>query len=92
MRLCLMPFHRLPRRARFVTFRATMPMTWRTICDGSLERLRAIGIERVVAVDLTRPDFGIPVVKVVIPGLEWDRNHPSYAAGPRARQVSGHSE
>src|SRR5205823_10369885 len=32
-----------------------------------LERLRAVGIERVIAVDLTRPDFGIPVVRVVIP-------------------------
>ena len=57
-----------------------------------LERLRAIGIQRVIAVDLTRPEFGIPVVRVVIPGLEWDRNHPNYAAGPRAQQVSGRSE
>jgi hypothetical protein len=29
---------------------------------------------------------------VVIPGLEWDRNHSNYAAGPRAQQVSGRSE
>jgi len=57
-----------------------------------LERLRAIGIQRVVAVDLTRPEFGIPVVRVVIPGLEWDSNHSDYAAGPRAQQVSGRSE
>jgi ribosomal protein S12 methylthiotransferase accessory factor len=57
-----------------------------------LEQLRAIGVQRVIAVDLTRPEFGIPVVKVVIPGLEWDRNHPSYAAGHRARHVSGRSE
>ncbi len=56
-----------------------------------LERLRAIGIERVVAVDLTRPEFGIPVVKVVIPGLEWDSNHSNYVAGPRAQQLSGRS-
>jgi YcaO-like protein with predicted kinase domain len=57
-----------------------------------LERLRAIGIQRVVAVDLTRPEFGIPVVRVVIPGLEWDRNHSNYVAGPRARQANGRSE
>ena len=57
-----------------------------------LERLRTIGVERVVAVNLTRPEFGIPVVKVVIPGLEWDPNHSNYAAGPRAQQVSGRSE
>ena len=57
-----------------------------------LERLRAIGIQRVIAVDLTRPEFGIPVVRVVIPGLEWDRNHSDYVAGPRAQQVGGRSE
>lgn len=57
-----------------------------------LERMRAIGIEQVVAVDLTRPEFGIPVVKVVVPGLEWDSNHANYVAGPRAQQASGRSE
>src|SRR5207253_7197769 len=35
-----------------------------------LERLRSVGIERVIAVDLTRSDFGIPVVRVVIPALD----------------------
>jgi YcaO-like protein with predicted kinase domain len=54
-----------------------------------LERLRAIGVERVIAVDLTRPDFGTPVVRMVIPGLEWDCTHPAYIPGPRARRASG---
>jgi ribosomal protein S12 methylthiotransferase accessory factor len=57
-----------------------------------LERLLATGIKQVVAVNLTRLDFEIPVVKVVIPGLEWDHNHPNYAAGRRAQQASGRSE
>ena len=57
-----------------------------------LERLRAIGVQRVVAVNLTRPEFGIPVVRMVIPGLEWDRNHSNYVAGPRAQQANGRSE
>ncbi len=35
----------------------------------TLRLLDAAGIRRVVAVDLTRPEFGIPVVMVVIPGL-----------------------
>ena len=56
-----------------------------------IERLRAGGIERVIAVDLTRPDFGIPVVRMVIPGLEWDCSHPDYTQGPRARAASGHA-
>lgn len=37
--------------------------------DMLLEKLRMCGIEEVVAVDLTRPEFGIPVVRVIIPGL-----------------------
>jgi ribosomal protein S12 methylthiotransferase accessory factor len=53
-----------------------------------LERLRAAGIERVVAVDLTRPVFGIPVVRVVIPGLDGDIRHPHYTPGPRARRAA----
>jgi YcaO-like protein with predicted kinase domain len=35
-----------------------------------LARLRAAGIGQVIAVDLTREEFGIPVVRVVVPGLE----------------------
>lgn len=35
-----------------------------------LERLRAIGIPRVLAVDLTHPDVGVDVFRVVVPGLE----------------------
>jgi YcaO-like protein with predicted kinase domain len=51
---------------------------------GSLTRLEAAGIERIVAVDLTRPEFEIPVVRLVIPGLEWDPHHPNYRPGKRA--------
>ena len=57
-----------------------------------LERLRAVGVERAIAVDLTRPDFGIPVVRMVIPGLEWDCTHPRYVRGPRARRAGGRAE
>ncbi len=35
-----------------------------------LERLYAVGCESVVVVDLTHPKLGIPVVKVIVPGLE----------------------
>jgi YcaO-like protein with predicted kinase domain len=35
-----------------------------------LTALRSAGISQVVAVDLTREEFGIPVVRVVVPGLE----------------------
>jgi ribosomal protein S12 methylthiotransferase accessory factor len=51
-----------------------------------LERLRSVGFDRVIAIDLTRSDFGIPVVRTVIPGLEWDCSHPDYIPGPRAQR------
>lgn len=52
-----------------------------------LERLNAAGLEQVVVVDLTRPEFGIPVVRVVIPGLESLHDAPGYVRGPRADKV-----
>jgi ribosomal protein S12 methylthiotransferase accessory factor len=57
-----------------------------------LQRLRSVGMDRVIAVNLTRSDFGIPVVRIVVPGLEWDCTHPDYTPGPRARQASLHSQ
>jgi ribosomal protein S12 methylthiotransferase accessory factor len=50
-----------------------------------LERLKAAGIREVVALDLTRPEFDVPVVRMVIPGLEGARMHPNYVAGARVR-------
>ncbi|AUX32174.1 MULTISPECIES: YcaO-like family protein [Sorangium] len=50
-----------------------------------LDRLRAAGIEQVAVVDLTKPELAIPVVRVVIPGLEGIGGIPGYVAGPRAR-------
>jgi YcaO-like protein with predicted kinase domain len=55
----------------------------------ALSRLQAIGAERAIAVDLTRPEFAIPVVRLVIPGLEWDPHHPNYRPGPRALESAG---
>jgi ribosomal protein S12 methylthiotransferase accessory factor len=53
-----------------------------------LERLQSAGFAQLVAVDLTRPEFDIPVFRVVIPGLEGDIKHPNYTRGPRARRVA----
>jgi YcaO-like protein with predicted kinase domain len=54
-----------------------------------LERLAAIGLEQVVVVDLTRPELGIPVVRVVIPGLEPLHDVPGYTPGARGRKELG---
>ena len=53
-----------------------------------LDRLRSIGLTQAVAVDLTLPEYGIPVVRMVVPGLEGFDHHPAqYQPGPRARAV-----
>ncbi|MDR6771623.1 YcaO-like family protein [Azospirillum sp. BE72] len=54
-----------------------------------LDRLRAVGIEEAVAVDLTKPEFGIPVVRVVVPGLEGADESPDYLLGERGLRVLG---
>jgi ribosomal protein S12 methylthiotransferase accessory factor YcaO len=38
--------------------------------EWELERIRTAGVRRVVVVDLTKPEFGLPVVRVIVPGLE----------------------
>jgi ribosomal protein S12 methylthiotransferase accessory factor len=55
----------------------------------ALERLRAVGLSRVVVLDLTDPAFAIPVVRLVIPGLEGDPRHPLYTPGRRAQRAHG---
>ena len=52
-----------------------------------LERLKSVGIEQVVTVDLTKSDFGIPVVRVIVPGLEGMDHSPKYVPGERARKL-----
>jgi YcaO-like protein with predicted kinase domain len=49
-----------------------------------LDRLRERGFERVIAVDLTKPEFRLPVVRVVIPGLEGPTQLSTYLPGARA--------
>ena len=51
-----------------------------------LDRVRAAGLHQIVAVDLTRSELGIPVVRMVIPGLEPLHDIPGYVPGARARR------
>ena len=55
--------------------------------DRVLARLREKGIEQVVAVDLTKPDIGLPVVRAVAAGLEgaYQGAGSDYRPGPRAQ-------
>jgi ribosomal protein S12 methylthiotransferase accessory factor len=55
-----------------------------------LDRLRAAGLESAIVVDLTHPDLQIPVVRVVVPGLEgYMFDH--YRPGSRARAHALHA-
>lgn len=57
----------------------------RIVCD----RLRTVGLDRVIAVDLTRPEIGIPVVRVIVPGLECYAMDPE-RKGDRCRHARYH--
>jgi ribosomal protein S12 methylthiotransferase accessory factor len=54
--------------------------------ERELECIRKAGIRRVVVVDLAKPEFGLPVVRVIVPGLEPNVG-PGYLPGRRARAV-----
>lgn len=52
-----------------------------------LERLSAAGLREVAVVDLTLPEFAIPVVRVVIPGLEGIYDAPGFTPGRRLKRA-----
>lgn len=52
-----------------------------------LGRLRVAGIGEVVAVDLSKPEFGLAVVRIVVPGLESPHDDDGYLPGQRARAM-----
>jgi len=55
-----------------------------------LAALSSAGISEVVAVDLTREEFGIPVVRVIAPGLEGPvTTVPNCRLGGRAAELIG---
>ncbi len=54
--------------------------------EWELKSLRKAGLRRVVVVDLTKPEFGLPVVRVIVPGLEPILGR-DYVLGRRGRGV-----
>lgn len=51
-----------------------------------LDHLQAAGLDSAVIVDLRQPEYGIPVVRVLVPGLEGDSEEGALP-GPRARHA-----
>ena len=47
--------------------------------------LEDVGLNQMLYVDLSRPDFPVSVVRTVVPGLEGSPESPSYVTGPRVR-------
>ena len=41
--------------------------------SGLIDSIRAAGHREILRCDLTRPEFGIPVVKLLVPGLRFNR-------------------
>jgi putative methanogenesis marker protein 1 len=54
-----------------------------------IEALRKQGLDRVIVVDLTREEIGIPVVRVIVPGLEIFAMDPE-RRGQRADNAKDH--
>ncbi len=56
--------------------------------QGLLERLRDLGLRQVLRLDLTKPEIGIPVARMVVPGLEGAFPGPDsdYLPGRRAHE------
>lgn len=55
-------------------------------------RLRAVGLDSVIVVDLTDEDLQIPVVRVIVPGLEgymFDYYHPGKRALAHRQRLAG---
>jgi YcaO-like protein with predicted kinase domain len=56
-----------------------------------LDALKAIGVPQVILVDLTRPGIDIPVVRIVVPGLEgWADRDDRIVPGARRRALREH--
>ncbi len=52
-----------------------------------LKKLKSVGLTQVLQVDLSKPEFDIAVVRVIIPGLESPHDDEGYVPGARARQA-----
>jgi ribosomal protein S12 methylthiotransferase accessory factor len=73
-------FHRVPNQ---------MAATFEDDIEWLLNRLLAVGIDQVAVVDLTQKRFGIPVLRIVIPGLEGPNKNKwsDYLPGMRAASL-----
>lgn len=82
---------RLRRRLDVLQPRSLVPFSHEDPGSGDLwrdlqtivQRLAAVGLDRCIVVGLTREDLDIPVVRVLVPGLEGPYGSSSRRPGPR---------
>jgi ribosomal protein S12 methylthiotransferase accessory factor len=81
---------RAPARRDFRDAPSCAGVTLRDDLDTVLARLGAVGLRQVAYVDLSRAEFGIPVARMIVPGLEgpWTPAGGNYTPGVRARAVA----
>lgn len=78
-----------PRYRRFGEVVSRSSDTIRDDVLWTIDRLRAVDVDRVIVVDLTKAEIGLPVVRVIVPGLEGpDEHYEDYVPGPRARAIA----
>jgi len=81
---------RAPARRDFRDAPTCAGATLRQDLDTVLARLDAAGLRQAAYVDLTRAEFGIPVARMIVPGLEgpWTPAGGDYTPGTRSRAVA----
>lgn len=70
----------------FLQLSAGTTITFEDDVAWQLARLRACGIGQVIVVNLTKPEFRVPVVRLIVPGLEGIDDAPGAVPGPRAER------
>ena len=61
--------------------------TFQEDVEWELEKLESVGIKSVIVVDLTKPEFRLPVVRVIIPQMELSETPMDSVPGSRAMAI-----
>jgi YcaO-like protein with predicted kinase domain len=72
---------------RFADVPSLVTETLEEDVDILLDRLRAAGLRQAIAVDLTLESIGIPVIRIVVPGLEGHDESGRIRPGARMRAM-----
>lgn len=81
----------LPVRARADVLERAATDSFHADIDAVLQRLLDAGLDSAIVVDLSQPELGIPVARVVVPGLEgyvFDHYRPGARATAHAQKMA----